>query len=132
MIHLSQSAIRELKRLETKDPYGSGVVRLAIAPGGCTGLTYDLRFGQATKPTDQVLKIDQLKIVIANDDLALCDGMAIDYSEDLMGGNFRFTNPLAQQTCGCGVSFSLEKQAAEEAPEPCVQEMPESRAFHLE
>ncbi len=116
MIHLSQSAIRELKRLETKDPYGSGVVRLVIAPGGCSGLTYDLQFRQATKATDQVLKIDQLKVVIAAEHLASCEGLAIDYSEDLMGGNFRFTNPLAQQTCGCGVSFSLEAPT-QDAPE---------------
>ena len=115
MIHLSQSAVRELKRLETKDPYGSGVVRVKIAPGGCTGLTYDFQFGQATKPNDQVLKIDQLKVVIAADDLAYCDGLAIDYSEDLMGGNFRFTNPLAKQTCGCGVSFSLEEKPLPES-----------------
>lgn len=111
MIHLSQSAIRELKRLEAKDPYGSGVVRLAIAPGGCSGLAYDLQFRQSTKPTDQILKIDQLKVVIASEHLASCEGLAIDYSEDLMGGNFRFTNPLAKQTCGCGVSFSLEEPA---------------------
>ncbi|MBE7382082.1 MAG: iron-sulfur cluster assembly accessory protein [Leptolyngbya sp. SIO1E4] len=121
MIHLSQSAIRELKRLEAKDPYGSGVVRVAIAPGGCADLTYDLRFGQATKPNDQVLRIDQLKIVIAADELAYCDGLAIDYSEDLMGGNFRFTNPLAKQTCGCGTSFSLENKPLSETAVDCQQ-----------
>lgn len=110
MIHLSQSAIREVKRLESRDIYGSGVVRIEIVPGGCAGLIYNLRFGQATKPDDQILKIDQLKIVIASSALAYCDNLAIDYSEDLMGGNFRFTNSLAKQTCGCGVSFSLEHQ----------------------
>lgn len=115
MIHLSQSAIRELKRLESKDPYGSGVVRLVVAPGGCLGLTYDLQFRQTTKSTDQLLKIDQLKVVIAAEHLAHCEGLAVDYSEDLMGGNFRFTNPLAKQICGCGVSFSLE-EAAQDAP----------------
>ena len=108
MIHLSQSAIREFKRLEARDPYGSGVVRLAVLPGGCSGLVYDLQFRQATKATDQVLRIESLKFVIAAEHLASCDGLAIDYSEDLMGGNFRFTNPLAQQICGCGVSFSLD------------------------
>ena len=112
MLHLSQSAIRELKRLETKDPYGSGVIRIAIAPGGCAGLTYDLRFGQATRADDQVLKIDQLKVVISPADLARCNGLAIDYSEDLMGGNFRFTNPLAKQICGCGTSFSVENSTS--------------------
>lgn len=120
MIHLSQSAIRELKRLEAKDPYGSGVVRIAIAPGGCSDLAYDLQFRQATKPTDQVIKIDQLKVVIAAEHLAYCEGLAIDYSEDLMGGNFRFTNPLAKQTCGCGVSFSLEDKPPESMPADCA------------
>ncbi|MDB9526448.1 iron-sulfur cluster assembly accessory protein [Oscillatoria sp. CS-180] len=114
MIQLSQSVIRELKRLEAKDPYGSGVVRLAIAPGGCSGLVYDWQFRQAAKPTDQVLKIDQLKVVISEDHLAQCEGLAIDYSEDLMGGNFRFTNPLAKQVCGCGASFSLEETPIEQ------------------
>lgn len=109
MIHLSQNVIRELKRLETKDPYGSGVVRLAIAPGGCAGRIYDWRFRQAEKESDQVIKIDQLKIVISSEDMAYCEGLTIDYSEDLTGGNFRFTNPLAKQTCGCGVSFSLDE-----------------------
>ncbi len=108
MIHISQAALREMKRLEARDTYGSGVVRVAIVRGGCAGLTYDLRFGQATRPTDHVLKIAPLKIVISPEDRVYCDGLAIDYAEDLMGGNFRFTNPLAQTTCSCGVSFSLE------------------------
>ncbi|MEM9006956.1 MAG: iron-sulfur cluster assembly accessory protein [Cyanobacteria bacterium P01_F01_bin.86] len=120
MLHLSQSAIRELKRLETKDPYGSGVVRIAVAPGGCAGLIYDLRFGQATRTDDQVLKIDQLKVVISAQDLAQCDGLAIDYSEDLMGGNFRFTNPMAKQVCGCGSSFNLDLQPVLENSEDCT------------
>jgi iron-sulfur cluster assembly protein len=108
MIHVSQSALREIKRLESRDTFGSGVVRLAIAPGGCAGLIYHLSFGQTTKPNDHVLKIDHLKIVISPDALANCDGLTVDYTEDLTGGNFCFNNPLAKQTCGCGVSFSLE------------------------
>lgn len=110
MIHLSQSAIRELKRLEAQDTHGSGVVRIAINPGGCAGLLYDLQFRQAPKPDDEILKVDHLKIVVAKGDLAQCQGLTIDYSEDLMGGNFRFSNPLAKQTCGCGTSFGLEEK----------------------
>ncbi|MEM1308230.1 MAG: iron-sulfur cluster assembly accessory protein [Cyanobacteria bacterium P01_D01_bin.71] len=121
MIHLSQSAIRELKRLEANEPYGSGVVRLAVLSGGCAGLMYDLQFRQAAKATDQILKIDHLKVVIAIDQLANCNGLAIDYSEDLTGGNFRFANPLAKQTCGCGVSFSLEEPAPNQSMADCTQ-----------
>jgi iron-sulfur cluster assembly protein len=121
MIQLSQSAIRELKRLEAKDPYGSGVVRITITPGGCSDLVYDLQFRQATKSTDEVFKVDQLKIVISAAHLAYCDGLAIDYAEDLMGGNFRFTNPLAKHTCGCGVSFSLEDKPVDAPAADCTQ-----------
>lgn len=122
MIHLSQSAIRELKRLEARDAFNNGVVRLEIIPGGCAGLIYDLRFRQTPKPDDQVLKIDQLRVIISPAHLAYCDELAIDYSEDLMGGNFRFTNPLAKQTCGCGVSFSLEeKPPLEEPATDCIE-----------
>ncbi|MGD1862391.1 MAG: HesB/IscA family protein [Leptolyngbyaceae cyanobacterium] len=119
MIHLSQNAIRELKRLEANDPCSSGVVRLVVVPGGCAGLTYDLWFRQTVQATDQTIKIDQLKIVIAADQLLNCDGLAIDYAEDLMGGNFRFANPLAKQTCGCGVSFSLTA-AADQSSADCL------------
>lgn len=116
MIHLSQTAIRELKRLEARDTHGSGVVRLAISPGGCAGFVYGLEFRQATKADDQVLKFDSLRVVISAAELARCEGLTVDYAEDLMGGNFRFTNPLARQTCGCGISFNLEAAPVAENP----------------
>lgn len=108
MLQFSQSALREIKRLQGQQTFSNGVVRLAIAAGGCAGLKYDLRFEMKAHSTDQTLTVDGVKVVVSAADLTRCDGMTVDYVEDLMGGNFRFSNPLAQHTCGCGVSFSLE------------------------
>lgn len=108
MLQFSPSALREIRRLQAQQTAPSGVVRLAIAPGGCADLRYDLIFAATAQSTDQTLTVEGIQVVVSPEDLARCDGMTVDYSEDLMGGNFRFSNPLAQHTCGCGVSFSLE------------------------
>ncbi|WP_008317908.1 HesB/IscA family protein [Leptolyngbya sp. PCC 6406] len=113
MIQFSQSALREIKRLQSRQAFPNGVVRLAIAAGGCAGLQYHLSFDEV-QPTaaDQTLTVEGIKVVVGPETLPQCDGMTVDYAEDLMGGNFRFTNPLAKHTCGCGVSFSREAPPA--------------------
>ena len=123
MIQFSQSALREIKRLQAKEPYEGGFVRLAIAAGGCSGLMYHLSFAVKAQPEDHILAIAAMPVLLSPETLALCDGMVVDYSEDLMGGNFRFTNPAAKQTCGCGVSFSTEA-AAPQTVEDCASTEP--------
>jgi iron-sulfur cluster assembly protein len=108
MLQFSPSAIREIKRLQEQRALHDGVVRLAIAPSSCADWQYDLRFETKAQGGDQTLTVDGLQVVISPADLGRCEGMTVDYAEDLMGGNFRFSNPLAQHTCGCGISFSLE------------------------
>lgn len=113
MIQFSPSALRELRRLQSRNPQGNSLVRLAIQPGGCDGLRYDLYLDPSSPPgSAQVLTLEGVKIVVDQETLTHCQGMAVDYSEDLMGGNFRFTNPLARHTCSCGISFSHEELPA--------------------
>lgn len=117
MLQFSPSAVREIKRLQDRQSFHSGVVRLAIAPSHCADWQYDLRFETKAQPEDQTLTVEGVKVVVSPADLARCEGMTVDYAEDLMGGNFRFSNPLAQHTCGCGISFSLEAQTTPHAPD---------------
>jgi iron-sulfur cluster assembly protein len=93
MIQFSPSAISEIKRLQSKQQQSQAFLRLAVEPGGCSGLLYHLDFVVAASPDSQ--------------SLTYLRGLTLDYSEDLMGGGFRFYNPQAQQTCGCGQSFAL-------------------------
>jgi iron-sulfur cluster assembly protein len=107
MIQISHSAIAEIERRQTKPSHPGSHFRLAVIADGCAGLAYDFQFVPAIQPDDQHLTIAQLSIVIDPTSAAQLQGLAIDYTEDLMGGGFQFSNPQAKRTCSCGISFSL-------------------------
>lgn len=105
MIHLSPAATSEIIRLQAKQQSNQRF-RLAVKPGGCSGWFYDLSFDDQIQEGDRIFDLDHLQVVI---DAQTCDyvkGLAIDYSEDLMGGGFRFHNPQSVASCGCGNSFA--------------------------
>ncbi|MDX2213618.1 MAG: iron-sulfur cluster assembly accessory protein [Oculatellaceae cyanobacterium bins.114] len=106
MIHLSHAAIYELNRLKARHPNATGV-RLAVKPGGCADLYYSLEFDQEITPTEYAYQYEGIQIAIAPDSLNHLKGTTIDYSEDLMGGGFRFHNPNATRSCDCGNSFAV-------------------------
>jgi iron-sulfur cluster assembly protein len=107
MITLSPTAVAEINRLKARHPDRSAYFRLGVQTAGCAGLSYQMEFGPGGETdlhlTDASLG---LTIAIAPQDLAHLTGLAIDYSEDLMGGGFQFQNPNASKSCGCGISFT--------------------------
>jgi iron-sulfur cluster assembly accessory protein len=107
MIQLSPAAVSEVLRLRNKRKTSDLFLRLGVQPSNCLTLSYTIDFDQTIQPGDQVYECGHLQVVVGADSLAYIDGLALDYSEDLMGGGFRFHNPNAQQTCGCGNSFSV-------------------------
>ncbi|MFN6515730.1 MAG: HesB/IscA family protein [Nostoc sp. CreGUA01] len=106
MIHLSPAAASEIVRIKSKQQ-PNVLFRLAVKPGGCSGLFYDMSFDQAIKLGDQVFQLDEIQVIIDSKSLNQLNGLTLDYSEDLMGGGFRFHNPQAIATCTCGNSFSI-------------------------
>jgi iron-sulfur cluster assembly protein len=106
MIQISDTAINEIERMRTRQP-DSPHFRLAVIADGCVGRAYDLQFVTQIQPTDQHFTHKQLSIVIDAASAEQLQGLAIDYTEDLMGGGFQFTNPQAHRTCGCGISFAI-------------------------
>ncbi|MCL1468451.1 HesB/IscA family protein [Argonema galeatum] len=120
MIHLSASAASEVKRLRAKLKQRKvALFRLSVQPGGCSGMLYTMEFDDAIGETDlgltQIARRDRvydcngLQVVVEAQSFPYLDGLTLDYSEDLMGGGFRFHNPNATQTCGCGNSFSIDR-----------------------
>ncbi|MBH8577886.1 iron-sulfur cluster assembly accessory protein [Nostocaceae cyanobacterium CENA369] len=105
MIHLSPAAAIEIGRLKLKQPHA--LFRLAVKPGGCSGWFYDMSFDEAVEVGDRLLELNGIQVVVDAESLNHIHGLALDYSEDLMGGGFRFHNPQAIATCGCGNSFSI-------------------------
>lgn len=107
MIHLSSSAVSEIQRLKAKRKNPHLLCRLSVQFQGCLGLSYLLQFTEAAQLKDQRFHCSGVQVVVDPESLSYLDGLLVDYSEDLMGGGFRFQNPNSAQHCGCGNSFSL-------------------------
>jgi iron-sulfur cluster assembly accessory protein len=107
MIYLSPSAAKEIKRLLSKQQTPNVFFRLQVQAGGCSGLFYDMKFDEAVKPADQVYECSSVPVVVDAQSLNYISSLTLDYSEDLMGGGFRFHNPEALAICSCGNSFSI-------------------------
>lgn len=109
MIAISKAASVEIKRLSGKVKQPNWLFRLSVQPGGCSGMFYTMGFDQSLQEGDRIYDCNGLQVAIAPQDLKYIDGLTIDYSEDLMGGGFRFHNPNATKTCGCSNSFSTNE-----------------------
>ena len=81
-------------------------LRVAVDGGGCSGFTYDLYFEDETTDLDQVFESAGIKLFIDMMSYQSLENTEIDYVEGLHGAGFKFLNPTAKSTCGCGSSFS--------------------------
>jgi iron-sulfur cluster assembly protein len=106
IISLTDAAVKEVKRLINVQGIEEGGLRLGVKGGGCSGLSYTINFDDKIGQYDQVYEIDGVKVIVDAKSAIYLQGTQLDYQKDLMGGNFKFLNPNANKTCGCGESFS--------------------------
>ncbi len=106
VITLTDAAVTEVKRLINVQGIEEGGLRLGVKGGGCSGLSYTINFDDKIGQYDQVYDINGVKVIIDAKSAIYLQGTQLDYQKDLMGGNFKFLNPNANKTCGCGESFS--------------------------
>ncbi len=107
MIHLSPAAITEVNRIKSKHSNPEALFRLGVKAGGCGDFYYTLELDEVAMAEDCVITCGTVRVVIAPNSLQYLEGVTVDYTEDLMGGGFRFHNPKASSSCGCGNSFSV-------------------------
>lgn len=105
-LQLTEKATEQVKAILAREKLDGYGLRISVVGGGCSGFSYGLDFESEEKPGDTVLEIDGLKIYIAESNLKYLNGTVIDFVSGLYGGGFKFTNPNATSTCGCGTSFS--------------------------
>lgn len=82
-------------------------LRVAVVGGGCSGFQYSLSFETAAHPDDTVLEQNGVRLFVDSTSLPYLHGMTIDYVTGLHGAGFKFVNPNATRTCGCGSSFAV-------------------------
>lgn len=85
----------------------SDYVRVGVKSGGCSGLSYELKFDNTSREEDKIFEDNAVKIIIDKKSFLYLVGTTLEYSGGLNGKGFVFNNPNANRTCGCGESFSL-------------------------
>ena len=109
MIKVSETAktkVQSLMKDDGFDPFDD-YVRVGVKSGGCSGLSYELKFDNNFQEEDKLFEDNQVKILVDKKSLLYLAGTTLEYSGGLNGKGFVFNNPNAQRTCGCGESFSL-------------------------
>lgn len=109
MIKVSETAKKKVIELMKDDGYNptTDFVRVGVKSGGCSGLSYDLKFDKENKEDDKVFVDNDIKIIVDKKSFLYLIGTTLEYSGGLNGTGFVFNNPNANRTCGCGESFSL-------------------------
>jgi iron-sulfur cluster assembly protein len=105
-LQLTDSALAQIKRLLLRDGRSGHGLRISISDGGCSGYSYKLDFDKDERPGDLVLHFEDVKVFVDSESVKYLKGSVIDYTSGLYGGGFKFINPNATATCGCGTSFS--------------------------
>jgi iron-sulfur cluster assembly protein len=109
MINVSDTAKDKVQNLMEEDGFNPNTdfVRVGVKSGGCSGLSYDLKFDKTQKETDKIFESNGVKIIVDTKSFLYLIGTTLEYSGGLNGTGFVFKNPNANRTCGCGESFSL-------------------------
>ncbi len=109
MIKVSEEAKKKISSLMSEEGFDAGTdfVRVGVKSGGCSGLSYELKFDKAQLEGDKLFEDNEVKIIVDKRSVLYLAGTILEYSGGLNGKGFVFNNPNAQRTCGCGESFSL-------------------------
>ena len=81
-------------------------LRVSVVGGGCSGFQYSLSFDDTVRPDDAVIEQNGVRVLVDSVSAPYLQGTTIDYVSGLHGAGFKFINPNATRTCGCGSSFS--------------------------
>jgi iron-sulfur cluster assembly protein len=107
-ITVTEKAIVKIRSAMAKEGISpaQGGLRLGVQGGGCSGLSYNIRFDTQPRERDRIFQCDDVRVFVDPKSFIYLHGMILDYQETLMQQGFVFVNPQATKSCGCGTSFS--------------------------
>ena len=107
-VTISEKALEHIRTTMQKEGIapGEGGLRLGVQGGGCSGLSYNIRFDSQPRERDRVFKFGDVRVFIDPKSFVYLNGMTLEWEETLMHRGFVFQNPNAKKSCGCGSSFS--------------------------
>lgn len=107
-IRVTDRAVKRIRIAMAKEGISptEGGLRLGVQGGGCSGLSYNIRFDTQPRERDRIFNFDDVRIFVDPKSFIYLHGMVLDYEETLMRQGFNFVNPNSTKSCGCGSSFS--------------------------
>ena len=112
MVTLSEKAAAEIKAIMDQNGGTFQGIRVFVAGGGCSGLSYGMQIADEPATSDDlVFDSSGVKVIVDTGSHQHLDGASIEFDDTLQGGGFKITNPNAVKTCGCGSSFATEEGA---------------------
>lgn len=106
LVRLTAAAGAKISALVARERQGD-YLRIAITGGGCNGLSYKLRFAPESKRGDILVRSAGVPVLVDAKTALYLKGTVLDFSDKMIGGGFKFTNPNAKASCSCGESFSV-------------------------
>ena len=114
----TDKALARAKTILQKTENAGKALRVFVFGGGCAGLNYGMAMG-FVKPDDYILESDGYKVVVDPKSMELLKGMTVDYYETIQSSGFKFNNPNAIASCGCGLSFKTAQKTDMAQTKPC-------------
>src|SRR5690349_1560387 len=107
-VEITKNALKRIRVAMAKEGVSpeQGGLRLGVMGGGCSGLSYSIRFDTQPRERDRVFQFGDVRVFVDPKSFIYLHGMILDYQETLMQQGFVFVNPQATKSCGCGTSFS--------------------------
>lgn len=107
MIHVTEKAAQKIKEIAEAEGLSHCQVRVKVIGGGCAGFSYDMCYDELIDEMDEVVEMDGIKVLVDPLSFQYLDEVLIDYQEGPITAGFKFINPNASGSCGCGSSFSV-------------------------
>ncbi len=107
-LQVTERAIKRIRVAMAKEGVSpeEGGLRLGVLGGGCSGLSYSIKFDTQPRERDRIYDFDGVRVFVDPKSFLYLHGMTLDYEETLMRQGFNFINPNSKHSCGCGSSFS--------------------------
>jgi iron-sulfur cluster insertion protein len=106
-LYLTDVAVEKVKEVMTREGLKDGGLRVSVVGGGCSGFQYNLGLDESPREDDTIIEQDGVRLFLDPISQQYVYGTVIDYVNGLHGAGFKFVNPNANRTCGCGSSFAV-------------------------
>lgn len=106
-IQITEKAANRVKAILKSEGKEDHALRISVIGGGCSGMSYNMSFDNEQGEFDKVFECQGVKVYCDLKSWLYLKGTTVDFSDDILSGGFKISNPNASRTCGCGTSFSV-------------------------